>query len=59
MDNGKKHETCLDNTESEEQGNTCGHSEWSEKRHNKNHGMQKVKVLLKGFVLELPTQSGS
>ena len=59
MDNGEKHETCLNNTESKEQGNTCGHSERSEKRHNKNHGMQKMKVLLKSFVLELPMESGS
>ena len=59
MDNGKKHETCLNNAESEEQGNTRGHSERSEKRHNKNHGMQKMKVLLKSFVFELPTESGS
>ena len=33
MDNGKKHESCLNNTEGEEQGNTRRHSERSEKRH--------------------------
>ena len=55
MNNGKKHEAGLNNTESKEPGNTGGHSERSEKRNNKDHGVQKVKVLLESFVLELST----
>ena len=59
MDNGKKHEACLDITEGKEQRNAGGHGERGEKRQRKNHGMQKVKVLLKGFVLEFSTKSRS
>ena len=59
MNNGKKHEACVDNPKGKEQGNTGGHGEWSKKRHNKDHGMKKVKVLLKGFVLELSTERRS
>ena len=55
MNNRKKHETCLDNSESEEQRNAGRHGERSEKGHNKDHGAKKVKMLLKGFVLKLST----
>ena len=55
MNNGKKHETCLNNTEREEQGNTGRHGEGSEKRNHKDHGVKKLKMLLKGFVLQLST----
>ena len=55
MNNREKHGTCLDNTEREEQRNTGRHGEGSKKGYNKNHGMKKVKMLLKGFVLQLST----
>ena len=55
MNDRKKHEASLNNTKSKEQGHTVGHSEGSEKRNNKDHGMQKMKMLLKGFVLQFPT----
>ena len=59
MDDGKRHETCLNDTKSRKQRNTGRHGERGEKRHNKDHRMEKVKVLLKDFVLELPTEDGS
>ena len=59
MNNGKKHEACLDNPKGKEQRKTSGHGEGSKKGHNKDHGMKKVKMLLKGFVLEFPTKSRS
>ena len=46
-------------TESEKQRNTGRHGEWGKKRHNKDHRMEKVKVLLKDLVLELSTKDGS
>ena len=55
MNNRKKHETGLNNTESKEQGHTVGHGEGSEKRNNKDHKMKKMKMLLKDFVLQFPT----
>ena len=55
MNNRKKHETGLNNTESKEQGHTVRHGERSEKRNNKDHGMKKMKMLLKDFVLQFST----
>ena len=55
MNNRKKHETGLNDTERKEQGHTGRHGERSEKRNNKNHGMKKMKMLLKDFVLQLST----
>ena len=55
MNNRKKHETGLNNTESREQGHTVRHGEGSEKRNNKDHGMKKMKMLLKDFVLQFAT----
>ena len=59
MNDGEKHKTCLDSPKSEEERNTSRHGERSKKGHNEDHGMKKMKVLLKGFVREFSTKSRS
>ena len=59
MNNGKEHQASLDNTKGEEQGNSIRHGERGKKRHNKNHRMEKMEVLLKAFVLEGPSEGRS
>ena len=59
MNNREKHEPSLNDSKSQEKSDTERHCERSEKSNNENHRVQKVKVLLKSFVLELPSQDGS
>ena len=45
MNNRKKHETSLNDTESKEQGYIMGHRKGGEKRYHKNHGVKKMEML--------------
>ena len=55
MNNGQDHQTGLCDPESVEKGKGAGHGENSQDKQDQNHRMDQMKVLLKDFVLELPT----
>ena len=55
MYDGQNHQTGLRDPESVEKGKGVGHGERSQDKQDQNHRMDQIKVLLKDFVLELPT----
>ena len=59
MDNREKHQSCLGDTKRKEERNSGRHSERGKKGNNKNHGMKKMEVLLKAFVLECASEGWS
>ena len=52
---GQNHQSGLCSPERVEKGKGVGHGERSQDKQDQNHRMDQIKVLLKDFVLELPT----